>query len=96
MLNGLSHHHLNGKRRLTNGTSPTNGSLLHPTLNNSPQNLSPNHLQSQQHLLTTTTPTTATTTPQHLQVTQITLTATNTSGFCTAPTSTGNGRSSSI
>ncbi|XP_055615804.1 probable G-protein coupled receptor B0563.6 [Toxorhynchites rutilus septentrionalis] len=95
MLNGLSHHHLNGKRRLTNGTSPTNGSLLHPTVNNSPQNLSPNHLQSQQHLLTTTTPTTATTTPQHLQATQITLTATTTSGFCTGPTSV-NGRSSSI
>ncbi|XP_058834026.1 probable G-protein coupled receptor B0563.6 [Topomyia yanbarensis] len=90
MLNG----HTTGKRRIANGTSG-NGSLLHATSNNNSPHQSPGHTQQHQHqYLLAVTPTTASTTPQHLtQVTQITMTATTptTSGFCTA-----NGRSSSI
>ncbi|XP_055532130.1 probable G-protein coupled receptor B0563.6 [Wyeomyia smithii] len=98
LLNGRHHHHYNnsnGTRRLANGTS-VNGSLLQATSNNNSPHQSPTHHQNQQQLqhLLAVTPTTASTTPQHLQVThQITMTATTTtsSGLCAT-----NGRSSSI
>ncbi|XP_058445479.1 probable G-protein coupled receptor B0563.6 [Malaya genurostris] len=102
MLNG--HHHAHGKRRLANGTS-VNGSLLQATSNNNSPHHSPSHNQQQQQhqYLLAVTPTTASTTPLHLQMTQIAMTTTTTttatattttitSGFCTA----NGGRSSSI
>ncbi|KAL1404074.1 hypothetical protein pipiens_005463 [Culex pipiens pipiens] len=107
ILNGHLHHHRqsNGKRRLANGSSPANGSLLHPSSNLHSPHLSPasgcggttdlHHLQHQ--LLLTATPTTtmttatASSTPQHQHHLQVTLTAAAT----TTTTTTTSGGSSS-